>query len=985
MTLFVTPKNFFLLASMIFSCLPFSFYGQCELSKKDIIRNEKLYSNIIDKYRKTTLEEIEPIFNERNKIFQKYNCQKEIIKNKMLQLSFYYYLTEDSILFNKFREFKTLIDNSDLDSHTKNNFIGQLEQLKGSYFIELEQIEVAKYHFLNTIHYLKNSTPLDTQLLIFAYQDLLSIENQKGIYDDPNNYVKELRKYSQNKENVLDIHSVADERRKATNYLKKKKFTNSLEALNKSIKQLYFLREKDLIEEATFISHYNVSNLKLAEAYLKMGDAEKSKNLILSFFENNKDPNAPFHINFLDLYGDLNMVKNDFQNALKHYKQALYIKKSNHPNSKNGSIGDAHLKIGNLYKEIQLRDSALNHYQLAMINYSVNFDATNIQKNPSIKNLQSQRKLLTALIKKADCFLIKNQQPPTADEINIALKTSKLAIQLLGDLRLNVGSDFNKHRIIEESYIVFELSLKLIDLQNAPNKKNLAFDLFQKCKSMILFDEIQRKAARKFIPIEIREKEMELRDRIATAENAINNLKQQGSSLATLDGYNSEKEKLINEHKKLTASYGSEYEEFFKSQYDSNYYANIEYIRNQLASDQAYLEYFVATDNIYTFFISKENAEYKSIRKPEGFREQTSQFQTVIAEKQFDNEAKEIYAREGYYFYKLLIESILDHTEYERLIIVPDKELWNLPFAAFLTESTPQNFNSYKELTYLGKQTAISTQFSATLWKNLKNSKRENFGYSFVAFAHDFKEVNQAPMAFAIERGSASGVLKHLKYCLSEVKSVITTLDLPKEKFQSFINEFSNFDDFIRYSDSANVLLISSHALSHNSHPDSTYIALNPTDRLYLSQLYKQDFIADLIVLSACQTNSGLLDISEGNMSLSRAFIYAGAKSMLTTQWSVNDEKTAQLIPIFFKELTKGLSKDIALKNAVLEYLGKNPDQKFHHPYYWAAFTQLGNFEKIDVLDKSVDWLSWVLGLLGFFFIIFLWRRRKNEDQAIKN
>ena len=65
--------------------------------------------------------------------------------------------------------------------------------------------------------------------------------------------------------------------------------------------------------------------------------------------------------------------------------------------------------------------------------------------------------------------------------------------------------------------------------------------------------------------------------------------------------------------------------------------------------------------------------------------------------------------------------------------------------------------------------------------------------------------------------------------------------------------------------------------------------------RMTLSEIYAQRYRADLVSLSACETNTGLLAQGEGVLSLARAFAYAGALSLVASYWIVSDRSTASL------------------------------------------------------------------------------------------
>ena len=78
---------------------------------------------------------------------------------------------------------------------------------------------------------------------------------------------------------------------------------------------------------------------------------------------------------------------------------------------------------------------------------------------------------------------------------------------------------------------------------------------------------------------------------------------------------------------------------------------------------------------------------------------------------------------------------------------------------------------------------------------------------------------------------------------------------------------------------------------------------------------------ADLVVLSACETGLGKEMGGEGLVGLTRAFEYAGARSVLASLWSVADETTAALMKRFYGYLKAGRSKDAALRQAQLDLI----------------------------------------------------------------
>ena len=104
---------------------------------------------------------------------------------------------------------------------------------------------------------------------------------------------------------------------------------------------------------------------------------------------------------------------------------------------------------------------------------------------------------------------------------------------------------------------------------------------------------------------------------------------------------------------------------------------------------------------------------------------------------------------------------------------------------------------------------------------------------------------------------------------------------------------------------------------------------------------------ADLVVLSACETGLGTglsHDVPPGDdwVGLVRAFLYAGARSVVASLWSVDDRATATVMEKFYEGLRDGRSKAGALGDAQRAVLR---ERDYADPFYWAAFQLTGGIE----------------------------------------
>ena len=99
-----------------------------------------------------------------------------------------------------------------------------------------------------------------------------------------------------------------------------------------------------------------------------------------------------------------------------------------------------------------------------------------------------------------------------------------------------------------------------------------------------------------------------------------------------------------------------------------------------------------------------------------------------------------------------------------------------------------------------------------------------------------------------------------------------------------------------------------------------------------------------LVTLSACQTGRNVIGGGDELLGLTRAFLSAGAVSLVLSLWPVADHSTARLMEVFYKHLAGGDAKGAALRAAQCEFLRRTAegDETFQHPYFWAPFFLIG-------------------------------------------
>jgi CHAT domain-containing protein len=106
-------------------------------------------------------------------------------------------------------------------------------------------------------------------------------------------------------------------------------------------------------------------------------------------------------------------------------------------------------------------------------------------------------------------------------------------------------------------------------------------------------------------------------------------------------------------------------------------------------------------------------------------------------------------------------------------------------------------------------------------------------------------------------------------------------------------------------------------------------------------EIAEMRLVADLAVLSACETGRGELSRGEGIIGLSWAFSAAGCPSTVVSQWKVSDTSTSVFMDAFYRHLKAGKGRAEALRQAQLQLLG---GRRHSHPYYWAPFILVGDW-----------------------------------------
>ena len=267
------------------------------------------------------------------------------------------------------------------------------------------------------------------------------------------------------------------------------------------------------------------------------------------------------------------------------------------------------------------------------------------------------------------------------------------------------------------------------------------------------------------------------------------------------------------------------------------------------------------------------------------------------------------------------------------LIIVPDGSLHLVPFASLVDPSS----------SYLGQTLTLSVAPSATVYSALKATPQEPRATKpFLGVAYAAMQSGGATSS--TQARTLTSDMKPLQFAREEIVEAAQKLGSGSVTLTgSLATESELKSQPLR---EFKVVHIAAHGVGNELEPDRSALILEPgndiEDGMWQAREIRQSRIsAEIVVLSACETGRGRLQGQEGVMNLARAFLTAGAKSVVASLWAVDDRSTATLMGYFYDHLAKGVQVRESLRLAQLDFVRDYGDKA--QPYLWAGFEVIGD------------------------------------------
>ncbi len=544
-----------------------------------------------------------------------------------------------------------------------------------------------------------------------------------------------------------------------------------------------------------------------------------------------------------------------------------------------------------------------------------------------------------------------------------SLNTAMRYFRYLDDYTDYILAFFEKQQIASVKFPYFEAAMQLC--ARAPGRQAIspeeAFYFSEKAKALILHQSMQEADALAYagIPDSLLSCESALKEKLSFFEKLRRDKLQEeaGEEDSTFTAINERIASLREGYKLLQKELEANYPDYFRLKYDLSP-ASLSYVQDSLLQPgQTLLEYFVGDSSIFIMLVQKGHYELQEIPRDFPLEEWISQMREGIygyhnapPDKRSDSlrlQLREAYVEAAYRLYEKLVAPVKNKLTKE-LALIPDGILGYLPFEALLT-SRPAKGYRFQSHPYLLHDHQVSYCYSATLLRNMREKQHgKSPEKDFLAFAPYY----DGDTTFLAGQAGMPSLQKNEMDTL--LYSAIEVLRLQKLLGGDiYLGRKATKSRFTRLAGNYRLLHLSTHGKASSTAGDYSFLAFYPppdsleNERLYAKDLYNLRLNADMVALSACESGIGQLQRGEGIISLARAFAYAGAKSILTTLWKVDDRFSAELTERFYQGLKKGLPKDAALRQAKLQLIGKSRNAREAHPYFWAGFIGIGDMSPV--------------------------------------
>ncbi|MBQ4822252.1 CHAT domain-containing protein [Aquimarina sp. MMG016] len=552
----------------------------------------------------------------------------------------------------------------------------------------------------------------------------------------------------------------------------------------------------------------------------------------------------------------------------------------------------------------------------------------NPKKNTFLKILKDNVKFAQKLYEKnKDISILKN-----------SLNISTLGDKLVDIIRLESNAQQSNLFWKNDASDLYLDAVKTCYVLNKPEK---ALYFIEKNKALLLLEDISNEELRRvnIIPDSILAREFLLKREIADTQNKLNNKNHKSIT-------DSIKLELFNAKQKYSAFVDSleiSYPQYYSSKRTADIISLDQVQKYSNHNNYSFIHYILGNKTGYGLIINQNTTDFFEIEDVETLQKDIKTFGKLVSQPLHSKKEFESFKTVSKRIYNTLIPKKTRSYITEKVTIISDHNLYNIPFEALLDNNNHYLIESY-EINY-----AYSISFLLQNKKLKRNSEKEFLGFAPVQYTFDLP------------------VLENTKTEIDQIALGFDSTVLLNEQAskQNLIDELSRHK----------IIHLSTHANANDS--IIPWIA-GVNNKITLNDIYATKNNAELVVLSACNTSIGTIEKGEGVMSLARGFFNTGSNSVISTLWKADDKTTVEVTTNFYKQLKKGKTKSEALRIAKLDYL-KNHSMRKASPYYWSLLVLIGDPEPI---YTSFNYWLIIPILLCLFIILLLFRKRMKQNKS---
>ncbi|XP_066015061.1 tetratricopeptide repeat protein 28-like [Pocillopora verrucosa] len=284
--------------------------------------------------------------------------------------------------------------------------------------------------------------------------------------------------------------------------------------------------------------------------------------------------------------------------------------------------------------------------------------------------------------------------------------------------------------------------------------------------------------------------------------------------------------------------------------------------------------------------------------------------------------------------YDIVMKPVADLIEGDELLIIPDGPLWIAPYAAL------KDGNSK----YLCESFTIRVAPSLESLRLIADCPDDYHKSSGALLVGD-------PWVSEVTNSEGEKVLKQLPSAKEEVEMIGKILNITP-----IIGSQATKQEVLKRLSSVSLVHFAAHGCMETGQialtPDPHRMSTVPTEEDYIltiGDVLNAQLRAKLVVLSCCHSGRGEIK-AEGVVGIARAFMGAGARSIVVSLWAIDDEATLEFMKHFYQQLAGGKPASESL-NLAMKSLRES--DTFRDIKYWAPFLLIGDDVTLDFLAKE--------------------------------